>query len=1053
VRPFAGGFCATLGHRRALLWVDTALVVCFVAYVVLLLPAQWALLPGHDLGPPVYLAAAVAALALLVWAWLDYRRDAATVERLRESEARFQLLAAQIPADVWTTDTELRLKTVLGSLIQRLENSAARVPGRTLYEIFATTDATHPAIAAHLQALRGEAATYERLVGDVVLEGHVEPLRDASGRVIGCVGIALDVTARRADERERRLLADALEGASDMISVTDAENRFVYVNEGFLRTYGYTREEIIGQTPAILGPPAHVPGEILAGTLQGGWSGDLINRRKDGTEVAVSLHTSAIRDSEGRLLGLLGVARDISEQRREGEALRASRERFELAARATEEAIWEQSFTADTTWWSDGLFRVLGYVPSDVNTDREWWEKSLHPDDRERVLGGWQRAVEGGDEVWGDEFRIRRVDGAYADVSSRGFVVRDAAGKAQRMVGALADISYRKQAEAVAGRYRALVESSEDAIISTDLEGLVESWNPAAERLFGYAVGEMIGRPIAVLEPSGLAGEMAALRAHVVGGERPAYETTRRRRDGTLVAIATRLSPILDHEGKLIGVSAILRDITEQRRAAAAARESEEHSRLLAEAAFDALAIHDGGVLLSANRQYFEMFGYRPEELLGRPVVPLTVAAEAREFMERQIAAGGLGPYESVGMRKDGTTFPMEIRVRETHYGGRQVRVGALRDLTEHKLIEQALRQRAEAADRLERLATAVPGAVYVLRVDAGGQLSVSYGGPMLARVLDLADAPLERNAAAMFDAMHPDDRPRAEAMIAEAARTLVPGRTEFRIRRGAGDEVWVETRARPKRMPDGSTLFYGFAHDVTERKRAEHALGESEVRLRALARHLESVREEEHTRMARAIHDEVGQALTALRLDLTWIGGKLGDARPALRRKLAEMVALADETIEAGRRIVAELRPPVLDDLGLVPALEWYTEHFGKRAGLRVELDVGRKAVVVGGQIAVTVYRIIQEAVTNVARHANAKHVTVRLREQDDLLKLEIADDGVGIPSEALESVQSFGIIGMRERTMSQGGALEIEGSPGRGTVVRVEIPVERHRAPPVGP
>jgi signal transduction histidine kinase len=154
-------------------------------------------------------------------------------------------------------------------------------------------------------------------------------------------------------------------------------------------------------------------------------------------------------------------------------------------------------------------------------------------------------------------------------------------------------------------------------------------------------------------------------------------------------------------------------------------------------------------------------------------------------------------------------------------------------------------------------------------------------------------------------------------------------------------------------------------------------------------------------------------------------------------------MAALTDGTIEASRRLVADLRPPILDDLGLVPALEWYLKHVEERTKVRARLDVDAEPLDVTGPVALTAYRIVQEALTNVARHAEAKHVTVRLGTQAGALLLEITDDGAGIRADTADSPRSFGIMGMRERALAHGGALEVGPSPGGGTVVRATIPL----------
>ncbi|HUM03273.1 MAG TPA: histidine kinase, partial [Thermoanaerobaculia bacterium] len=224
-------------------------------------------------------------------------------------------------------------------------------------------------------------------------------------------------------------------------------------------------------------------------------------------------------------------------------------------------------------------------------------------------------------------------------------------------------------------------------------------------------------------------------------------------------------------------------------------------------------------------------------------------------------------------------------------------------------------------------------------------------------------------------------------------------------------------------------------ARRASERDRAEVELRRTSDELRALAERLDDVREEEGTRIARELHDEVGQALTGLKLDLAALKRALPEETGAgAADRIAGMASLADATIERVRRISGELRPQLLDQLGLVPAVEAYLERFGARTGVTTRLEAALDGEGLDQRRASALFRILQEALTNVVRHAAASSVTVRLAADGGDVVLTVADDGRGLPS---SSGPALGIRGMQERARAAGGRVTVEGAPGRGTVV----------------
>lgn len=231
---------------------------------------------------------------------------------------------------------------------------------------------------------------------------------------------------------------------------------------------------------------------------------------------------------------------------------------------------------------------------------------------------------------------------------------------------------------------------------------------------------------------------------------------------------------------------------------------------------------------------------------------------------------------------------------------------------------------------------------------------------------------------------------------------------------------------------------------EIVDRKEALRRLEDSQEELRRLSTHLQAAREEERTRLARAIHDELGQALTGLKMDLSWLQHTLDRMEPAVHEKLRGMNQLIDTTVQSVRRISTELRPGILDDLGLAAAIEWQLGEFQKRTGLECVLHSSLDSSSLQGDIQTAVFRIFQETLTNVARHANATRVVVTLENRPGELTLQVQDNGRGITPEDIARSRSFGLLGMRERVHLLRGEIEFTGAPGLGTTVSIRIPLE---------
>jgi signal transduction histidine kinase len=270
------------------------------------------------------------------------------------------------------------------------------------------------------------------------------------------------------------------------------------------------------------------------------------------------------------------------------------------------------------------------------------------------------------------------------------------------------------------------------------------------------------------------------------------------------------------------------------------------------------------------------------------------------------------------------------------------------------------------------------------------------------------------------------------------------------------GEEVAIETlksgatdyvlKTRLSRLMPAVNRALREAEARVQHRRAEEQLRQSHEQLRALSVYLQSVREEERTRIAREVHDELGQALTGCKLDLSWIASKLPRELKPLIEKTRTLTSHIDSTIQTVRRISAELRPGVLDHLGLVAALEWQANEFQNRTGIKCDVRTNLRETLLDQDLSTTLFRIFQETLTNVIRHAGATQVTVTLKEEESRITLEVKDNGRGIAQTEISAGKSMGLLGMKERAALLGGIFKI-GRLARGNGTRVSVSIPLHR------
>jgi PAS domain S-box-containing protein len=506
-------------------------------------------------------------------------------------------------------------------------------------------------------------------------------------------------------------------------------------------------------------------------------------------------------------------------------------------------------------------------------------------------------------------------------------------------------VSERMPAERAGDLLAAIVDSSDDAIVSKTLDGIITSWNKSAERLFGYTREEAVGQHITLIIPDDRRDEEVKIVERLRRGERvDHFETVRLRKDGTLLDLSLTISPVKDAAGRVVGASKVARDITERKQVEQALA---ERARLL-DLSNDAIFVRDAADRITYwNQSASALYGYSREEAAGRVTHELlrTEFPEPLERITEQLHRDNRWTGELIHRHKDGSRIIVASRwALDRDDGGNQRRVlETNNDITQQKLNERALR---ESEERL---------------------------------------------------------------------RTL-------------SDGLEIQVRGRTQEL---------------EQRNAE-ILQQSE-QLRELSNRLLKTQDDERRRIARELHDSAGQLITVLGMNLAGIAQRVGQ-NPSLSETVEDTQNLVQQLSREIRTTSYLLHPPLLDENGLSQAIHWYMQGLKERTDLEIELSVPEDFGRLPADLELTIFRIVQEGLTNIHRHSGSKTATLRLSRSADSVLLRIEDHGKGISPEKLAALRAqrtgVGITGMRERVRHLNGVMDIQ-SNGTGAIISVTFPV----------
>ncbi len=856
-----------------------------------------------------------------------------------------------------------------------------------------------------------------------------------------------DVTDRRQAQRalqeSEARYRGLFENSRDAIYVTTIDGAFEDVNPSMCNLFGYARNELLLVNAR----------ELYADSVDRERFQELVGRygslsdfpvmlkKKTGEEIECLLTASARRDEESKIVAYEGIVRDVTAQKQKDRALRESERRLAEAEHLAVLGTWEWDMVDGTVVWSNELYRVLGEIPGKERPTFDRYLDHVHSDDRAEVDRTIRHAVETG-ESFEIVHRAGYPDGTQRTLEARGRVFRDESGESVRMVVSAQDITEMKHAEQALReseeRYRVLFENAPIGIGLADRDGNLLAYNDAMLEPGGYERGDPCLTNVAqfYLTQDDRARALHELQER---GSVRQMETRFRRSDTGSYDALLSLSPVTVEDKDR--VLAIVQDVTERKKAERALADSRQMLQLVLDAIPTRVFWADrNSVYLGCNRIFAEDAGVaRAQDIIGKNDFELSWAGRAEQYRRDDQDVMGSGRpkigYEEQVLRADGRDrWVRASKVPLRNMEGSVIGVlGTFEDITERREAEHAV-QVSEA--RFAKAFGLSPDAIVISKVSD-------------QRMIDVNDS---------FVRMTGYERSEA---VGRTAHDLGlwgedPGaRDQFvsRLRSEQGARDVEVTFFDSRREPfvcllsgevidlDGEPHVFFYAKDITDRKRNEERTRQSREQLRSLAARLQSVREEERTMMAREIHDQLGQALTGVKMDLSWMVNQLPPDAGTLRERGRSVMALVDTTIDTVRDLSTRLRPSVLDDLGLAAAVEWQVGETAQRAGLDYSVEAPADTRKLDRERATALFRILQEALTNVARHADAIRVDVNLRDDGNDLVLEIADDGKGVEIAKLDNVHSMGILGMRERAAAFDGEVDVR-RRARGTVVTARMP-----------